>query len=184
MSRRPVRSVALLFAGLCVAGVCGAPVVVAEPQLMPDRWTQFVTDDGWVVDVNTTNEVIDHIDNLAGASNSWQARVSLRSQARISGTGAAPIQDAQLESGYFVGCRTDSSAGVEVGGDMSIDPYQQINGQVYGGGYGSGGGGGGSGGGFGGVAAGATLGVQEHLGGHIRVLLKPGPETACPGPAR
>ena len=61
---------------------------------MPDRWTQFVTDDGWVVDVNTTNEVIDHIDNLAGASNSWQARVSLRSQARISGTGAAPIQDA------------------------------------------------------------------------------------------
>lgn len=50
---------------------------------MPDRWTQFVTDDGWVVDVNTTNEVIDHIDNLAGASNSWQARAK-----------AAPVTEA------------------------------------------------------------------------------------------
>mgnify|MGYP002143860403 CR=1 FL=1 len=127
-----------MVAGLCVLGVWGAPVVVADPQPMPDRWTQFVTDDGWTVDLTTTNEVIDHIDNIAGASNSWQARVSLRSQAKISGTGASPIQDAQLESGYFVGCRTDSSAGVEVGGDMGIDPYQQINGQVYGGGYGSG----------------------------------------------
>lgn len=172
--RWPRRSLSAMVAGLCVLGVWGAPVVVADPQPMPDRWTQFVTDDGWTVDLTTTNEVIDHIDNIAGASNSWQARVSLRSQAKISGTGASPIQDAQLESGYFVGCRTDSSAGVEVGGDIGIDPYQQINGQVYGGGYGSGGGGGGQGGGFGGVAAGATLGVEEHLGGHLRVLLKPG----------
>ncbi|GAS96515.1 uncharacterized protein RMCC_3481 [Mycolicibacterium canariasense] len=151
-----------------------APGAGADPQVMPDQWTQFVTDDGWVVDVNTTNEVIDHIDNLAGASNSWQARVTLRSEARIGGSGGAVIQDAQLESGYFVGCRTDSSPGVEVGVDAGIDPYQQVNGQVYGGGYGGGGSGGGQGGGFGGASGGATLGVQEHLGGHIRVLLKPG----------
>lgn len=155
-----------------VVGV--APSSAADPEVMPDRWTQFVTDDGWVIDVNTTNEVINHIDNLAGASNSWQARVSVRAEARISGSGASVIQDAQLEAGYFVGCRTDSSAGVEVGGDIGIDPYQQVNGQVYGGGYGGGGSGGGQGGGFGGASGGATLGVQEHLGGYIRVVLKPG----------
>jgi len=169
---------AMMFAVSAASGVSGAGVAAADPQPMPDRWTQFVTDDGWVVDVNTTNEVINHIDNLAGASNSWQARVTLRSEARITGTGGAVIQDAQLESGYFVGCRTDSSPGVEVGADIGITPYQQINGQVYGGGYGQGqggaGGGGGGGGGFGGASAGATLGVQEHLGGYIRVLLKPG----------
>ncbi|WP_413232592.1 MspA family porin [Mycolicibacterium sp. 120266] len=167
-----------IFAGLLTASAATAGLASADPQVMPDRWTQFVTDDGWVVDVNTTNEVIDHIDNLAGASNSWQARVSVRAEARISGSGASVIQDAQLEAGYFVGCRTDSSAGVEVGGDIGIDPYQQVNGQVYGGGYGQGqggaGGGGGGGGGFGGASAGATLGVQEHLGGYIRVVLKPG----------
>ena len=169
---------AVMFAVTVATWASPMAVSVADPQPMPDRWTQFVTDDGWVVDVNTTIEVINHIDNLAGASNSWQARVTLRSEARITGTGGAVVEDAQLESGYFVGCRTDSSPGVEVGANAGIDPYQQINGQVYGGGYGQGqggaGGGGGGGGGFAGASAGATLGVQEHLGGYIRVLLKPG----------
>ncbi len=173
-SSGPFGSGSFAFVVLAVSCLIAAPGAGADPQVMPDQWTQFVTDDGWVVDVNTTNEVIDHIDNLAGASNSWQARVTLRSEARIGGSGGAVIQDAQLESGYFVGCRTDSSPGVEVGVDAGIDPYQQVNGQVYGGGYGGGGSGGGQGGGFGGASGGATLGVQEHLGGHIRVLLKPG----------
>lgn len=130
------------FAVVSSATLAGAPVVFAAPQVMPDRWTQFVTDDGWVVDLNTTNEVIDHLDNLAGASNSWQARVTLRAEARITGTGATPIQDAQLEAGYFVGCRTDSSAGVEVGGDLGVDLNQQVEAGVYGGGGGGGGAGG------------------------------------------
>ena len=84
---RPARSGSVMFAVIAVACTFAAPGAVADPQPMPDRWTQFVTDDGWVVDVNTTNEVINHIDNLAGASNSWQARVTLRSEARITGTG-------------------------------------------------------------------------------------------------
>lgn len=180
-SVRHTARVSTVGAGVAVLAVTAMGVAgeaAAAPQLMPDRWTQFVTNDGWVVDINTTNEVIDHIDNLAGASNSWQARVTVRGEARITGQGSAVIQDAQLELGYFVGCRTDSSAGVEVGGDIGIDPYQQVNGQVYGGGYGQGqggsGGGGGGGGGFGGASAGATVGVTEHIGGYIRVVLKPG----------
>jgi hypothetical protein len=82
-------------AALATAGAWGVAVSAAEPQQMPE------------------------------ASNSWQARVTLRSEARISGQGSAVIQDAQLESGYFVGCRTDSSAGVEVGGDLGLDLNQQ-----------------------------------------------------------
>lgn len=171
------RSVAVA-AVLGFGGVLCAPAAGAAPQVMPDRWTQFVTDDGWVVDVNTTNEVIDHIDNLAGASNSWQARVTLRSEARISGQGAAVIQDAQLESGYFVGCRTDSSGGVEVGGDIGLDLNQQVGAGVYGGGFGQGqggaGGGGGGGGGFAGAQGNVSVGATEHIGGYLRVLLKPG----------
>ncbi|WP_141870257.1 MspA family porin [Arthrobacter sp. SLBN-53] len=175
-----------VWAGAVCAGVAlwGAPQVGAAPQVMPDRWTQFVTDDGWVVDVNSTHEVIDHIDNLAGASNSWQARVSLRAEARISGTGGTPIQDAQLEAGYFVGCRTDSSAGVEVGGDLGVDLNQQVGAGVYGGGFGEGqggaGGGGGGGGGFAGAQANASVGATEHIGGYIRVLLKPGGHVQVP----
>ena len=151
---------------------------VADPQGMPDQYQQFVTDDGWTVGLTLTEEVIDHIDNIAGASNSWQARVSYRAEATITGQGSAVIQDAQLETGYFVGCRTDSSAGVENGGDLGLTLNQQVFGQGYAGGYGGGqggsGGGGGQGGGFGGVSGGASLGAQEHIGGYIRVLLKPG----------
>ncbi|SKT85290.1 MspA protein [Mycobacteroides abscessus subsp. massiliense] len=151
---------------------------VADPQGMPDQYQQFVTDDGWTVGLTLTEEVIDHIDNIAGASNSWQARVSYRAEATITGQGSAVIQDAQLETGYFVGCRTDSSAGVENGGDLGLTLNQQVFGQGYAGGYGGGqggsGGGGGQGGGFGGVSGGASLGAQEHIGGYIRVVLKPG----------
>jgi hypothetical protein len=176
--RAPICRAAVMVAVLGIGAAVWAPSVCAAPQVMPDRWTQFVTDDGWVVDVNTTNEVIDHIDNLAGASNSWQARVTLRSEARIGGQGASVIQDAQLESGYFVGCRTDSSAGVEVGGDLGLDLNQQVGAGVYGGGFGQGqggaGGGGGGGGGFAGAQGNASVGATEHIGGYIRVLLKPG----------
>lgn len=174
----PICRAAVMVTALGIGAAVWAPPVCAAPQVMPDRWTQFVTDDGWVVDVNTTNEVIDHIDNLAGASNSWQARVTLRSEARIGGQGASVIQDAQLESGYFVGCRTDSSAGVEVGGDLGLDLNQQVGAGVYGGGFGQGqggaGGGGGGGGGFAGAQGNASVGATEHVGGYIRVLLKPG----------
>ncbi|ALR11442.1 hypothetical protein MYCSP_08175 [Mycobacteroides saopaulense] len=152
----------------------GASVAAADPQGMPDQYQQFVTDDGWTVGLTLTNEVIDHIDNIAGASNSWQARVSYRAEATITGSGSAVIQDAQLETGYFVGCRTDSSSGVELGGDLGLTLSQQVFGQGYGGGYGQGSQSGGGGGGFGGVSGGGSLGAQEHIGGYMRVLLKPG----------
>lgn len=130
----------------------------ADPQIMPFKQQQYVTSDGWVVDITLSNEIIDHIDNLAGASNSWQARVSLRAEANITGTGSSPISDGQLESGYFVGCRTDSSSGVELGGGIGggVGLYEGI-GAI-------------AGGPSGGVASSQNVGI----GGGIRVLLKPG----------
>ncbi|QOF41286.1 hypothetical protein E3G69_000301 [Mycobacteroides abscessus] len=127
---------------LCVAAaalIANAPAALADPQGMPDQYQQFVTDDGWTVGLTLTEEVIDRIDNIAGASNSWQARVSYRAEATIAGEGSAMVQDAQLETGYFVGCRTDSSAGVENGGDLGLTLNQSVFGQGYGGGYGQGG---------------------------------------------
>ncbi|MEX3759136.1 MspA family porin [Mycobacteroides abscessus] len=180
-NRRPqnrVRSSTPALAALATAATTilafNASAALADPQGMPDQYQQFVTDDGWTVGLTMTEEVIDHIDNIAGASNSWQARVSYRAEATITGQGSAVIQDAQLETGYFVGCRTDSSAGVENGGDLGLTLNQQVFGQGYGGGYGQGSNSGGGGGGFGGVSGGGSLGAQEHIGGYIRVLLKPG----------
>lgn len=178
----PARRRSGVVAAAAVVAVFAAattePYAVADPVGMPDQYQQFVTDDGWTVGLTLTEEVIDHIDNIAGASNSWQARVSYRAEATITGQGSAVVQDAQLETGYFVGCRTDSSAGVENGGDLGLTLNQSIFGQGYAGGYGGGqggsGGGGGQGGGFGGVSGGGSLGAQEHIGGYIRVLLKPG----------
>lgn len=163
-----------------IASATSSPGAVADPQGMPDQYQQFVTDDGWTVGLTMTNEVIDHIDNIAGASNSWQARVSYRAEATITGQGSAVIQDGQLETGYFVGCRTDSSAGVENGGDLGLTLNQSVFGQGYGGGYGQGSNSGGGGGGFGGASGGGSLGAQEHIGGYIRVLLKPGGLSQLP----
>lgn len=171
---------AVVGIGAMLALGSSSPAVLADPQGMPDQYQQFVTDDGWTVGLTLTEEVIDHIDNIAGASNSWQARVSYRAEATIAGEGSAMVQDAQLETGYFVGCRTDSSAGVENGGDLGLTLNQSVFGQGYGGGYGQGGSSGGGGGGFGGVSGGGSLGAQEHIGGYIRVLLKPGGLTQLP----
>ncbi|KPG29745.1 hypothetical protein AN914_27235, partial [Mycobacteroides immunogenum] len=152
-----------MVAAACVAAVLAAtpfsPFAVADPQQMPDQYQQFITDDGWTVGLTLTEEVIDHIDNIAGASNSWQARVSYRAEATITGQGSAVVQDGQLETGYFVGCRTDSSAGVETGGDLGLTLNQSVFGQGYGGGYGQGSNSGGGGGGFGGVSGGGSLGA-------------------------
>ncbi|QOF41787.1 hypothetical protein E3G69_000809 [Mycobacteroides abscessus] len=129
----------LLGLSAIVVVAAGAPAAFADPVGMPDQYQQFVTDDGWTVGLTLTEEVIDRIDNIAGASNSWQARVSYRAEATIAGEGSAMVQDAQLETGYFVGCRTDSSAGVENGGDLGLTLNQSVFGQGYGGGYGQGG---------------------------------------------
>nr|WP_100483806.1 MspA family porin [Mycobacteroides abscessus] len=172
--RSSATALTALATALTTALAFNTSTAVADPQGMPDQYQQFVTDDGWTVGLTMTEEVIDHIDNIAGASNSWQARVSYRAEATITGQGSAVIQDAQLETGYFVGCRTDSSAGVENGGDLGLTLNQSVFGQGYGGGYGQGSNSGGGGGGFGGVSGGGSLGAQEHIGGYIRVLLKPG----------
>ncbi|MFD6197608.1 MspA family porin [Mycobacteriaceae bacterium NPDC060252] len=156
VTRKPLA----VLAALASVASAATPLALADPQVMPDKEQQVVTATGWIVNVLTTNEIIDHIDNLAGASNSWQARVTLTSEARISGQGNSPIQDAQLETGYFVGCRTDSSPGVELGGGI-----------------------GGTAGGVGGGGWGSAFGygdVQGSLGGSIRVLLKPGGLTQIP----
>ncbi len=156
VTRKPLA----VLAALASVASTATPAALADPQVMPDKEQQVVTATGWIVNVLTTNEIIDHIDNLAGASNSWQARVTLTSEARISGQGNSPIQDAQLETGYFVGCRTDSSPGVELGGGI-----------------------GGTAGGVGGGGWGSAFGygdVQGSLGGSIRVLLKPGGLTQIP----
>lgn len=134
------------------------PLSIADPQVMPFKQQQYVTADGWTVDITLSNEIIDHIDNLAGASNSWQARVSLRAEANITGSGSSPIQDGQLESGYFVGCRTDSSPGVELGGGIGGGAQLTEFGGIAGGA------------GFGGAVA--SQGIAG--GGTLRVLLKPG----------
>ncbi|WP_285034464.1 hypothetical protein [Mycolicibacterium sp. lyk4-40-TYG-92] len=56
LSSRRLAATAVVFAVSVASCGYGAGIAIADPQPMPDRWTQFVTDDGWVVDVNTTNE--------------------------------------------------------------------------------------------------------------------------------
>lgn len=82
LARRSCIAALATSATVATAILTAASDAAADPQGMPDQYQQFVTDDGWTVGLTLTNEVIDHIDNIAGASNSWQARVSYRAERR------------------------------------------------------------------------------------------------------
>jgi hypothetical protein len=152
------------------------------------------TREGWDLTVRLDNEQINPVGSLSTSSFSREAFVTLSATGHIGGQGIRKIQAAVLTTGYELGCQTDVSDGVQMGGSISdsvsVGSNQGINGDV--GGYvggqaegqGSGGSGGGQGGGSAGVNGGvngdvgANLGFQEGNvvtpGGFIQTQLRPG----------
>ncbi|MBN7552360.1 MspA family porin, partial [Mycobacteroides abscessus subsp. abscessus] len=66
------------FAAVVVGvAVLQAPPVFAEPVTMQPEDLDQVTPDGWHIHLNSYNEVVNSIPNLANASNSREAFVNL-----------------------------------------------------------------------------------------------------------
>lgn len=102
-----------------VASVCLAPGAHAAPVDMAPQVYDKVSPDGWHLNLQIKNEVVNSVPNLAAAANSREAFVTATATATATG-GGNPIQDSLFILGYQLGCQSDVSAGLVLGGTGGV----------------------------------------------------------------
>lgn len=113
----PVLAAAAVAAS--VASLCMAPAVHAAPVDMAPQVYDKVSPDGWHLNLQIKNEVVNSVPNLAAAANSREAFVTATATATATG-GGSPIQDSLFILGYQLGCQSDVSAGLVMGGTGGV----------------------------------------------------------------
>lgn len=108
-----------------MSSVAGSPVVHAEPVDMAPQHYGKQTRDGWTLTIDTDEERVNSVPNLADATNSREAFVTLSATATASG-GSTAITDSALIIGYQLGCQSDVSAGLLVGGTLAVGPQLAV----------------------------------------------------------
>ncbi|MGL6234033.1 MAG: MspA family porin [Segniliparus sp.] len=102
--------------GLVLAlGAATAASASADPVKMASKNMDETTRDGWHIHIDTDNEVVNAIPNLAAAANSREAFVTLSATATVS-AGSSSISDSLFIMGYQLGCQSDVSSGLQIGG--------------------------------------------------------------------
>ncbi len=114
---RHIRAICVT-AVVCSAALAGAPAAVAENVDMAPKDLDEITPDGWNIHLSTSNEIVNSIPNLANAQNSREAFVSLVASATADG-GQGSILDSLFITGYQLGCQSDVSSGLQIGGAVS-----------------------------------------------------------------
>lgn len=79
------------------------------------------TRDGWHLEIRLDHERVNSVPNLAAAANSREAFVTLSGTATATG-GANPITDSLFLIGYQLGCQSDVSSGLQIGGSAGAAP--------------------------------------------------------------
>lgn len=95
--------------GQCRAQRNGAAVVFADHA------------DGWQLQIRLDHEQVNPVPNLAGATNSREAFITLSGTATATG-GSNPITDSLFVIGYQLGCQSDVSSGLQIGGSAGVAP--------------------------------------------------------------
>ncbi|MGH3725855.1 MAG: MspA family porin [Mycobacterium sp.] len=141
-----------------VTAICtlGTATVHADPVSMAPQTYTKISRDGWTLLIRIDHETINSVPNLAEASNSREAFVTFDTTAIATG-GSSPITDSLFIAGYQLGCQTDVSSGLQIGGTGGL--------------AGSAGIGGGSPG---------TLGGSGGVAGFVQTILQPGVITDLP----
>lgn len=106
---------AIAAAALLTTGLSAGPVANAEPVAMANQSHQKVSTDGWYLKIEIKDEMVNSVPNLAAAANSREGFVTATATATATG-GANPITDSLLILGYQLGCQSDVSAGLNLGG--------------------------------------------------------------------
>ena len=102
-----------------LAALAGAPAQ-AEPVDLANQQYSKTTRDGWHLTLSIDNERVNSVPNLAAAVNSREGFVTLSATATATG-GSAPITDSLFIAGYQLGCQSDVSSGLGIGGIASAN---------------------------------------------------------------
>ncbi len=86
-----------------------------DPVDMAPKYLSKQTRDGWNLSISIEAERINSVPNLASATTSKEGFVTLSATATAQG-GESPITDSLFITGYQLGCQTDVSSGLGVGG--------------------------------------------------------------------
>ncbi len=93
----------------------------AEPREMAPQMYSRTTRDGWRLQIRLDHEQVNPVPNLAGATNSREAFITLSGTATATG-GSNPITDSLFVIGYQLGCQSDVSSGLQIGGSAGVAP--------------------------------------------------------------
>jgi MspA len=118
----------VLIASALLAAVAGAPAS-AEPVPMAAQHQDKSTRDGWQLSLQIDHELVNSVPNLANATNSREAFVTFSATATAVG-GSTPITDSTVVAGYQLGCQSDVSSGLGVGGAGAFGPSASIGGPL------------------------------------------------------
>jgi hypothetical protein len=125
----------------------------AEVKPMASKSDTKVTRGGNSLTLTLSNERVDSVPNLAAAANSREAFVTYEATANVGG-GALPITDSYFVAGYQLGCQTDVSSGLQLGGAGAIAPTASV--------------------GLTGQGPGVNAGLGGGLTGYLQTNLQPG----------
>jgi hypothetical protein len=147
-----VGALVLAFVLLAVSSA----VAAGEPVDMAPQHYSKLTRDGWELTISIEGERVNSVPNLAAASNSREAFVTLSATATATG-GSAPISDSTFIAGYQVGCQSDVSSGLQVGGAGAFGPSASVGGPLS-------------------VPTGAAgnVGIAGGLSGFVQTIIQPG----------
>lgn len=126
---------------------------IAEPTPMPPKVYDKDTRDGWHLQIRIDNETINSVANLAAATNSREGFVTASGTATATG-GSSPITDSIFILGYQLGCQSDVSTGLQLGGTGGVAPIGSI--------------------GVGPGMTGANLGIAAGAAGFVQTVVQPG----------
>lgn len=157
-----MKTVALLATSMLALSLSAyAPgVAYAEPVSMAPQTYEKVSRDGWHLNIKIENEVVNSVPNLAAAANSREGFVTASATATAAG-GSSPITDSLFILGYQLGCQSDVSAGLNVGGTAGFSPQVGL-------GLGSG------------APLGASVGGAGGVAGFVQTLVQPGVNVELP----
>ncbi len=142
-------SVTLFAVGFIVAGLAVNSAGASTPESVKTETTAS----GYSLSVSGITESFSAVPNLAGSPTSKEAFFDEKGGALISGDGKEPIDTANLEIGYQVGCPF-TLGGVTINSNIGVQP--SVGAQI----------------GIGGVAAGPQIGLD--LGSGAGITLNPG----------
>ena len=149
---------AALAAALGLLEGPAATTAWAEPVPMANQHIEKTTRDGMTLSLTLDHELVNSVPNLANATNSREAFVTVFATATATG-GSAPLIDSNVIAGYQVGCQSDVSSGLGIGGA----------------------GAGGASASIGVPGSGATsLGVAGGLTGFVQTIIQPGVNVEMP----